>query len=141
MRSLELRRHAPRDPDNDRLSPEGRELAAKVAGELTGDYGVVFVSPAARAAETAEILTPGHELKVIDGLAKDSGPDGLADTVRDLIALLPDDSRGLAVGHTPLIEKAVEGLTGKRINPLRECEGVLVVEETGSYVVEEIRRD
>jgi phosphohistidine phosphatase SixA len=141
MRSLELRRHAQRDPNDDRLSDDGRALAEKVAATLTGDYDVVFVSPAARAAETAEIFAPGAGRTVVEGLASDAGPEGLADVVRDLVALLSDGGRGLAVGHTPLIEKAVQGLTGNRINPLAECEGVVIVEETGSFTVEELRLD
>ena len=60
--------------------------------------------------------------------------------VRDVLALLPDGGRALAVSHTPLIEKAVLGLTGRAIEPLAECEGVLIVEETGSFSIEELRR-
>jgi hypothetical protein len=53
----------------------------------------------------------------------------LADTIRRLLADLPEGARGLAVGHSPLIEAAVYGLVGTVLDPLRECEGVLLVEE------------
>ena len=53
MKTLEIRRHARRDPDEDALSPEGRVQAEDVGRTLTGGYDLVFVSPAKRAAETA----------------------------------------------------------------------------------------
>ncbi|HET8784296.1 MAG TPA: hypothetical protein VFM38_01575, partial [Candidatus Limnocylindrales bacterium] len=53
MKRLELRRHAIRDPDADRLAPEGRVMAEDVGRASTRTYDRVFVSPAARAAETA----------------------------------------------------------------------------------------
>jgi phosphohistidine phosphatase SixA len=140
VRTLELRRHAPRDPDDDRLSPEGRALAAEVARTLGGGYDAVFVSPARRAAETAHIFTGRQDVAVEQGLATDGDPGQLAAIIKDLLALLPEGARGLAVGHTPLIEKAAQGLTARRPEPLAECEGVLIVEEAGSYSVEELRR-
>jgi broad specificity phosphatase PhoE len=53
----------------------------------------------------------------------------LADAIRELLAEVPEGGRGLAVGHTPLIETAVYGLTGRLTEPLAECEGVLVEQE------------
>ena len=75
MQQLELLRHAPRDPDADRLSAAGRALA-----EDTGRarrpiaYAAVFVSPAGRAAETAAwflrgLGAPLPEHEVVPGLA------------------------------------------------------------------------
>ena len=52
MRTLEVRRHAQRDPEADRLSEEGRAQAQSVGASLAGGYAVVFISPAQRAAET-----------------------------------------------------------------------------------------
>ena len=164
MRQLELRRHAPRDPDEDRLSSDGEILAEKVGTALEGPYAAVFTSPARRAAETAAwfLRGLGHPIPATHGVAeglasgvedrwraaaKSAGssridevervdPDLVAkesailgDTVRRLIADLPDGARGLAVGHSPLIEAAVHGLVGVVIDPLRECEGVLLVQE------------
>jgi hypothetical protein len=39
---------------------------------------------------------------------------------------VPEGERGLAISHTPLIERAVLGLGGTEIEPLAECEGVLL---------------
>ncbi len=148
MRSLELRRHARRDPDADRLSPDGRLQAEDVGRTLAGGYAMVYVAPAERAAETVAwfLRGLGEQLPdhgVVPGLAgEDPGspdPAGMADTVRGLLGGVPDGARALAVGHTPLIERAAEGLTGERIEPLGECEGILVTEEEGSLRVSELR--
>jgi phosphohistidine phosphatase SixA len=148
VRSLELRRHARRDPDADRLSAEGRLQAEDVGRTLAGGYAKVYVAPAERAAETVAWFLRGlgeplPEHGVVPGLAgKEPGsPDaaGMADTVRGLLADVPEGARALAVGHTPLIERAAEGLTGERVEPLRECEGILVTEEDGALKVRELR--
>ena len=139
MRALEIRRHAQREKDEDRLSDAGRDLAARVASTTTRSFDRVFVSPAARASETAELLAPGLTPTVIKGLGSDDEPARLADVLGELFGELPDHSRALVVGHTPLIEKSVAGLTGREIAPLSECEGVLIVEEGGEYRMEELR--
>lgn len=134
MRALELRRHAQRDPNADRLSEEGRAQAQAVGATLAGGYGVVFVSPAQRAAETVAWLLRGlgeqlpHHA-VVPGLAakdNDGSPLAMAGVVAALLDAVPQDQRGLAVSHTPLIERAVLGLTATEIEPLGECEGVLL---------------
>ena len=48
-----------------------------------------------------------------------------------MLTQVPEDGRGLAVSHTPLIERAVESLTGSGIEPLAECEGVVLEERDG----------
>lgn len=55
----------------------------------------------------------------------------LADTIRGLLSEVPEGGRGLAVGHSPLLEAAVFGLSGEVIEPLSECEGVLLEEDAG----------
>lgn len=168
MRSLELRRHANRDPQEDRLSEEGRALALRVGRNLPGGYDAVFTSPARRAAETAAWFLRGLGQQLpsshgsSDGLAspvedrwrsaaKTAGtgridavekvdPDlvekeseRLAQAARGLLADVPEGGRCLAIGHTPLVEAAVYGLTGEVIEPLAECEGVLVEEEDAEF--------
>lgn len=173
MRALELRRHAPRDPDADALSEQGRALALRVGQDLPGGYATVFTSPARRAAETAAWFLRGlgqqlpQDHGVVEGLAspvedrwraagggriddvRERDPElvqeessRLAGVVRALLAEIPDGGRCLAVSHSPLIEAAVFGLTGSVIEPLSECEGILVEEEDGRFrLAAEYRRE
>ena len=150
MKVLELRRHAKRDPDADRLSPEGRAQAEEVGRTLAGGYSVVFASPAQRAAETVacflrgrgEPLPSAHA--VIPGLAakdNDGSPLALAGVVAALLDAVPEGGRGLAVSHAPLIERAVLGISVLEIEPLAECEGVLLsrTSDESPIAVEELR--
>ena len=177
MRALELRRHAPREPDADALSEQGRALALHIGQDLPGGYVAVFTSPARRAAETAAwfLRGLGQQLPQDHGVAEGLGSpvedrwrsaakaagggridlvrerdpelvEGesarLAEAVRGLLAELPQGARGLAVGHSPLIEAAAFGLTGEVIEPLSECEGILVEEEDGRIrLAAEYRRE
>ena len=149
MRTLELRRHAKRDPSADRLSPDGRLQAEDIGQTLTGGWAVVFVSPAQRTAETVAwfLRARGEQLPqhaVIPGLAgegTDRSPLAMAGVVTALLDAVPDGARGLAVGHTPLIERAVLGISAEEIDPLAECEGVLLWREDDEHPVrvEELR--
>ncbi len=147
MRSLELRRHAPRDPEEDRLSKDGQGLALHVGKDLPGGYVALFTSPARRAAETAAYFMRalGQQLPQIHGVSEELASEDderLAAGVRAILAEVPEGGRGLAIGHTPLIEKAVFLLTGRSIEPLAECEGVLLEEEDGEVRLgNEYRRD
>src|SRR5919204_5906065 len=150
MRRLELRRHAKRAPDADKLSAPGRAQAEDVGRSSGVKYVAVFVSPAERAAETAawilrgagQQLPPDHA--VIPGLAgrdeTGGSPEGMAAGVRALLQEIPDGGRALAVSHTPFVERAMVGLTGREPSPFSECEGILVtVDDDGRLEVEELR--
>ena len=77
----------------------------------------MFVSPAQRAAETVAWLLrglgeqlPAHA--VVPGLAakdNDGSPLAMAGVVAALLDAVPEGERGLAISHTPLIERAVLG--------------------------------
>jgi phosphohistidine phosphatase SixA len=150
MRRLELLRHAKRDPDADRLSAAGRAQAEDVGRAAAAGYDAVYVSPAERAAETAAWILRGSGRQlpshgVVPGLAgKDASggtPEGMAEGVRALLAAVPDGGLGLAISHTPFVERAMIGLTGREPAPFAECEGILVRQtDDGRIEVEEIRR-
>jgi phosphohistidine phosphatase SixA len=136
MKFLELRRHAPREPQADRLSKDGQALALHVGKNLPGGYVALFTSPANRAAETAAYFMRalGQQLPQIHGVSEELASDDmelLTAGVRKILTEIPEGGRGLAIGHTPLIERVVKALTGERIGPLRECEGVLLEESDG----------
>ena len=57
----------------------------------------------------------------------------LAGELRAILAELPEGSYALAIGHSPLSECGVYGLTGKILTPpLKECEGILMTEHPGN---------
>lgn len=72
-----------------------------------------------------------------DLVAKESAR--LAAAFRAILAELPDGGYGLAVGHSPLTECGIYGLTGRPVVPLRECEGFLLLEQDGGLEVVELR--
>jgi phosphohistidine phosphatase SixA len=134
VRTLEIRRHAERDPAADRLSAAGRAQAEDVGRTLDGTYDVVFVSPAQRAAETVAWMLRGRFAQlpphaVVPGLAakdSDGSPLEMAGVLSALLDAVPEGGRGLAISHTPLIERGVLGLSAREIEPLGECEGVVL---------------
>jgi hypothetical protein len=64
----------------------------------------------------------------------------MAAGVRTLLDRVPDDGDGLAISHTPFVERAMEGLTGVEPAPFAECEGIAVtLDDAGRVAVEEIR--
>jgi phosphohistidine phosphatase SixA len=150
VRTLEIRRHAKRDPAADELSPAGRAQAEDVGRTMTEPFDMVFISPAQRAAETVAWLLRGAGAQlpphaVIPGLAaqdNDGSPLAMAGVVSALLDSVPDGGRALAVSHTPLIEHAVLGLTAREIAPLAECEGVRLTraDDDGEIEMEELRR-
>jgi hypothetical protein len=81
---------------------------------------------------------------VVPGLGakdNDGSPLAMAGVLSALLDAVPEDGRGLAVSHTPLIERGVLGLTARELEPLRECEGVVLskADEEAPVEVEEIR--
>lgn len=124
-------------------------MAEDIGRATTRSYDRVFVSPAARAAETAAwfLRGAGQQLPdhaVVPGLgghdASGGSPEGMAAGVVALLDQLPEGGTGLAISHTPLVERAAFGLTGAEVEPFHECEGILVRREVdGTITVEELR--
>jgi phosphohistidine phosphatase SixA len=149
VRTLELRRHATRDPDADRLSEEGRALAEDIGRAGGHTFAAVFVSPAKRAAETAAWILRGAgdqlpEHSVIPGLAGQDAtggsPEGMAAGVRALLDHVGEGERGLAVSHTPFVERAAFGLTGAEVAAFAPGEGIEVsLHDDGAITTEELR--
>ncbi len=149
MKTMELRRHARRDRTADQLSPAGRSQAEDAGRTCVRAFDLVFVSPAQRAAETAAWFLrgagsqlPDHE--VIPGLAghdaSGGSPDGMAAGIRALLDRAPSDGCVLAVSHSPFVERAAQGLTGRETEPMAELEGLLITQsDDGAIAVEEIR--
>ncbi len=60
----------------------------------------------------------------------------LGQALKDAFDRLPDGGRALIVGHSPMHEAAVYGLTGQAPGPISKGAGVLVIEDDGSYTAE-----
>ena len=72
--------------------------------------------------------------------ASGGSPEGMAAGVRALLDQIPDGATALAISHTPLVERAAFGLTGRPVEPMAECEGILVsVDDAGTISVDELR--
>jgi hypothetical protein len=66
----------------------------------------------------------------------------MAAGVRALLERVPEGGTGLAISHTPLVERAGLGLRGSRPEPMSECEGLLItLRDDGSIGLEELRLD
>jgi len=62
----------------------------------------------------------------------------LAGALRDVFDRLPNGGRALIVGHSPMQEAAIFGLTGRAVAPIPKGAGAVVIEEgDGSYRVEQ----
>ena len=62
----------------------------------------------------------------------------LGSALRGVVEQLADGERALVVGHSPTNEAAVLGLTGTEVAPLGKGDGILVVEDNGTYAVERL---
>lgn len=119
MKSLTLFRHAKTERESStgrdfdrRLAERGRNDAPLVGKELHKlglDYDLILSSPAARAAETAEMagLSPSFDERIYDA------------TTDELLAIVrtTDDSvdRLMMVGHNPGFERLASLLAGHQI--------------------------
>lgn len=72
--------------------------------------------------------------------ASGGSPEGMAAGVMALLDQIPDGGVALAISHTPLVERAALGLADLSVEPLGECEGLLITElDDGSLQLEELR--
>ncbi|HEY3195937.1 MAG TPA: hypothetical protein VGK42_11950 [Candidatus Dormibacteraeota bacterium] len=58
--------------------------------------------------------------------------------LRRVFESLPESGRALIVGHSPMHEVAVYGLTGEIVPPIKKGGGVVVVQAQGKFKVEPI---
>lgn len=119
MKSLTLFRHAKTERESAtgqdvdrRLAERGRNDAPRVGEEIRKlglDYDLILSSPAARAAETAEMagLSPSFDERIYDA------------TADELLAIVraTDDSanRLMMVGHNPGFERLASQLVGHSV--------------------------
>ena len=63
----------------------------------------------------------------------------LGSSLRQVVQALPEGGRALVVGHTPTTEAAVLGLAAQVVPPLGKGDGILLVDEAGTYRVEPLQ--
>ena len=60
----------------------------------------------------------------------------LGTALRQVVDPLPQEGLALVVGHSPTNEAAVLGLTGRSVPPMGRGEGILLIEDDGTYRIE-----
>jgi broad specificity phosphatase PhoE len=63
----------------------------------------------------------------------------LGDALRRVFDSLPDGGRALVVGHSPMHETAIYGVTGAIVPPISKGDGLLIVRDGAEYRVEPAR--
>jgi hypothetical protein len=91
--------------------------------------------------EVGRVAGKGADLYAMQAIDRDlveqeSRVLGLA--LHRVVDALPEGGRALVVGHSPTSEAAVLGLTGQVVPPLAKGDGVLLIEEAGSYRLERL---
>jgi broad specificity phosphatase PhoE len=77
-----------------------------------------------------------HSFRRADPELVESESRRFGQALRDIFESLPPGGRALVVGHSPMQEAAVFGLTGKVVEPLSKGAGVLLEQrDDGEYVV------
>lgn len=62
-----------------------------------------------------------------------------AESFRDWLARLPDNSRSLVIGHSPFLELIILGLFNKKIKALKPCDGFCVTEDNGEFSLKSVQ--
>jgi hypothetical protein len=91
--------------------------------------------------EAAKAAGKGADLeatRALDPTLVDAETRLLGQMLRGIVDALPEGGRALIVGHSPTNEAAVLGLTRQLVKPLGKGEGVLVVEDDGTFQVERL---
>jgi broad specificity phosphatase PhoE len=76
--------------------------------------------------------------RAVDPAFVEAEEERLGAALARVFAMLPENGRALAVGHSPTNEAAVFALTGEVVGPLGKGEGVLVVGDGSEHRVEPV---
>ena len=79
-----------------------------------------------------------EDFRRVDSELVDSESERFAAALKRVFDSLADGGRALVVGHSPMHEAAIYGLTGEVVAPLGKGAGVLVVLDSGAYRVESL---
>ena len=70
-----------------------------------------------------------------DLVAADS--KALAAGLREILAMLPDGGRALAVGHSPTNEAAIFGLTGVVVDPMGKGQSIAITQAGETFIIDD----
>jgi broad specificity phosphatase PhoE len=105
----------------------GVVVDSRFRSEFEDEWKEAYERAGAGDLETFRRVAP----ELVDGESKLMGS-----ALRDVLDRLPEGGRAVVVGHSPMQEAAVYGLTGEIVEPLSKGGGVRVVAEEGSLRVE-----
>lgn len=106
------------------------------SGQPLAEHGVIEGLASNREDDWRSAAKASGSSRIDAIMALDAGlvaeeSDRLAGVLRSLLDRVPEGRRGLAVSHSPFIEAGVYGLTGVILEPLSECEGVVLTRANG----------
>jgi hypothetical protein len=76
-----------------------------------------------------------EDMRAVDAELVEHESALLGGVLRRVVDSVPEGGRALVVGHSPTTEAAVLGVAGEVVGPLGKGEGVLLVEDAGSFRV------
>jgi broad specificity phosphatase PhoE len=76
--------------------------------------------------------------RAVDPAFVEAEEERLGAALARVFAMLPENGRALAVGHSPTNEAAVLGLTGEIVDPMSKGAGLLLVAEDQSFGVQSL---
>lgn len=116
------------------MTPNGIRAAVDIGSRLEGDYDM-FVSVGGAALYPGARLHPGRAWTPFRPLVEEEARR-FGGGLRWILDWLPESGRALIVGHSPMHEVAIYGLTGKIVRPIAKGAGVLVVAAEEGFSVE-----
>ena len=160
MKTVELRRHTA--SDGDRLTPEGIAAAVEIGSRLTAPYDLLIQAAirietvdgdinaaiaqykkladqyekADRAVAAMALLHLAEAQEKTDKALVEDEARRFGGALRRVFEALGDGGRALIVGHSPMHEAGVYGLTGQVIAPIPKGGGVRIVQDGRDFRIE-----
>jgi broad specificity phosphatase PhoE len=76
-----------------------------------------------------------EDFKAVDAELVESEAKRFGPALKDVLDGLKDDARALVVGHSPMHEVAIYGLTGETTTPISKGAGALIIADEDGYRV------
>lgn len=114
-----------------KVIPNGVVVDRGLATPYVDDWGRAIARAGAQSLTPVQKTDPALIIKESQRMAQ---------TFRQILEEMPKEGYALVVGHSPLAECGIYGLTGKVYSDLKECEGfIITLEDDGTITIEERR--